>query len=75
LNKKHFVVADDVLSTFVCPTEILAFNDRLDEFRAIGAEVRSILMFFSLMMKIVAASVDSVFTHVAWFVCMSATWK
>ena len=25
--------------TFVCPTEILAFNDRVAEFRAIGAEV------------------------------------
>ena len=26
--------------TFVCPTEILAFNDRVEEFRKIGAEVR-----------------------------------
>ncbi len=25
--------------TFVCPTEILAFNDRIAEFREIGAEV------------------------------------
>ena len=25
--------------TFVCPTEILAFNDRVEEFRALGAEV------------------------------------
>ena len=25
--------------TFVCPTEILAFNDRVAEFRKIGAEV------------------------------------
>jgi peroxiredoxin (alkyl hydroperoxide reductase subunit C) len=39
--------------TFVCPTEILAFNDRVDEFRQIGAEV-------------VACSVDSHFTHLAW---------
>ncbi|XP_064629193.1 peroxiredoxin-like isoform X2 [Lineus longissimus] len=39
--------------TFVCPTEIIAFSDRVDEFRAIGAEV-------------VAASVDSQFTHLAW---------
>ncbi|XP_050535924.1 peroxiredoxin-2 [Daktulosphaira vitifoliae] len=39
--------------TFVCPTEILAFNDRIGEFRQIGAEV-------------VAASVDSHFTHLAW---------
>merc|ERR1711973_1026279 len=39
--------------TFVCPTEIIAFSDRADEFRKIGAEV-------------VAASVDSHFTHLAW---------
>jgi len=39
--------------TFVCPTEILAFNDRVEEFRKIGAEV-------------VGASVDSHFTHLAW---------
>jgi len=39
--------------TFVCPTEILAFSDRLDEFHNINAEV-------------VGASVDSKFTHLAW---------
>jgi len=39
--------------TFVCPTEILAFNDRVEEFRKIGAEV-------------VGCSVDSHFTHLAW---------
>ncbi|RZF35033.1 hypothetical protein LSTR_LSTR009625 [Laodelphax striatellus] len=39
--------------TFVCPTEILAFNDRIDEFRALNTEV-------------VACSVDSHFTHLAW---------
>jgi peroxiredoxin (alkyl hydroperoxide reductase subunit C) len=39
--------------TFVCPTEILAFSDRIDEFKAIGAEV-------------VGVSVDSHFTHLAW---------
>ena len=39
--------------TFVCPTEIIAFSDRSDEFRAIGCEV-------------VAASVDSEFSHLAW---------
>ena len=27
--------------TFVCPTEILAFNDRVEEFRKLGAEVRA----------------------------------
>ena len=40
-------------STFVCPTEILAFSDRLDEFTAINTEV-------------VGCSVDSKYTHFAW---------
>lgn len=39
--------------TFVCPTEILAFSDRLAEFHALGAEV-------------IAVSVDSKFSHLAW---------
>lgn len=39
--------------TFVCPTEILAFNDRVEEFRTLGCDVA-------------AASVDSKFTHLAW---------
>uniref|UniRef100_F7DVI5 thioredoxin-dependent peroxiredoxin n=1 Tax=Ornithorhynchus anatinus TaxID=9258 RepID=F7DVI5_ORNAN len=39
--------------TFVCPTEIIAFGDRIAEFRAINTEV-------------VACSVDSQFTHLAW---------
>lgn len=42
-----------VCSTFVCPTEIIAFNDRLEEFRRLGCEV-------------LAASVDSEFSHRAW---------
>lgn len=40
-------------STFVCPTEILAFSERIEEFRKINTEV-------------VACSVDSHFTHLAW---------
>ena len=40
-------------STFVCPTEILAFSDRVEEFHAINTEV-------------VACSVDSKYTHYAW---------
>lgn len=40
-------------STFVCPTEIISFNDRLNEFNALGCEV-------------MAASVDSEFSHLAW---------
>lgn len=39
--------------TFVCPTEILAFSDRLDEFKKLGAEVLGV-------------SVDSKFSHLAW---------
>ncbi|CAF1587096.1 unnamed protein product, partial [Didymodactylos carnosus] len=39
--------------TFVCPTEIIAFSDRIDEFKDIDTEV-------------VAISVDSQFTHLAW---------
>ncbi|CAB0033400.1 unnamed protein product [Trichogramma brassicae] len=39
--------------TFVCPTEILAFSERVEEFRKLGVEL-------------VAASVDSHFTHLAW---------
>lgn len=39
--------------TFVCPTEIIAFNKKLDEFKKRGAEV-------------IGVSVDSQFTHYAW---------
>ena len=39
--------------TFVCPSEIIAFGNRLDEFKARGAEV-------------IGVSVDSKFTHLAW---------
>jgi len=39
--------------TFVCPTEILALSDRLEEFHELGAEV-------------LGASVDSVHSHKAW---------
>lgn len=39
--------------TFVCPSEILAFNKKLDEFKKRNCEVISV-------------SVDSKFTHLAW---------
>jgi peroxiredoxin (alkyl hydroperoxide reductase subunit C) len=39
--------------TFVCPTEILAFSDRLGEFQKLGVEV-------------LGASVDSRYSHLAW---------
>jgi peroxiredoxin (alkyl hydroperoxide reductase subunit C) len=39
--------------TFVCPSEILAFDNRMDQFKERGVEV-------------IAISVDSHFTHLAW---------
>ncbi|XP_052868242.1 peroxiredoxin-2-like [Anopheles cruzii] len=39
--------------TFVCPTEIVAFSDRIEEFRALNTEL-------------VGVSVDSHYTHFAW---------
>ncbi|MFH7244806.1 MAG: peroxiredoxin [Spirulina sp.] len=39
--------------TFVCPTEIVAFSDRYEEFKA-------------LQTQILAVSVDSEFAHLAW---------
>ena len=39
--------------TFVCPTEIVAFSDRIEEFHKRGAEV-------------IGASVDSQYSHLAW---------
>ncbi|MEO0802028.1 MAG: peroxiredoxin [Cyanobacteria bacterium J06642_2] len=39
--------------TFVCPTEITAFSDRYEEFKALNAEVLGV-------------SVDSEFSHLAW---------
>lgn len=39
--------------TFVCPTEITAFSDRVEDFKKMGCEV-------------VGASIDSQFSHLAW---------
>ena len=39
--------------TFVCPTELVAFNKAMARFEELGC-------------KVVAASVDSVFSHAAW---------
>ena len=39
--------------TFVCPTEIISFSDRYEEFRSLNTEV-------------LAVSVDSPYTHLAW---------
>jgi peroxiredoxin (alkyl hydroperoxide reductase subunit C) len=39
--------------TFVCPSELIAFDHRLDEFKQRGVEV-------------IGVSIDSQFTHLAW---------
>ncbi|RKP06715.1 thioredoxin-like protein [Thamnocephalis sphaerospora] len=39
--------------TFVCPTELIAFSDRAEDFKKLGAEV-------------VGVSVDSEYSHLAW---------
>jgi len=39
--------------TFVCPTEIIAFSDRINEFKALNTEI-------------VGVSVDSHFSHLVW---------
>jgi len=39
--------------TFVCPTEIIAFSDRIEEFEELGVQV-------------VGCSIDSHFSHLAW---------
>jgi peroxiredoxin 2/4 len=39
--------------TFVCPTEIIAFSDRYNEFKDLGTEI-------------LAVSVDSEYSHLAW---------
>jgi peroxiredoxin (alkyl hydroperoxide reductase subunit C) len=39
--------------TFVCPTEITAFSDQIEDFKKINAEV-------------LGCSIDSQFTHLAW---------
>eukprot|EP01120_Amphizonella_sp_Union-15-10_P006183 TRINITY_DN194_c0_g1_i2.p1 TRINITY_DN194_c0_g1~~TRINITY_DN194_c0_g1_i2.p1 ORF type:complete len:196 (-),score=34.94 TRINITY_DN194_c0_g1_i2:60-647(-) len=39
--------------TFVCPTEIISFSDRHDDFKKLNAEI-------------IGVSVDSVYAHLAW---------
>ncbi len=39
--------------TFVCPTELIAFSHRIEEFKSRGVQV-------------IGCSIDSQFTHVAW---------
>ena len=54
LAGKYYVLLFFPLAfTFVCPTEIIAFSERVEEFKAAGAEV-------------LAISVDSKHTQLAW---------
>ncbi len=54
LNGKYVILFFYPLDfTFVCPTEIIAFNDKLNDFKERNAEV-------------IGVSVDSVYTHLAW---------
>lgn len=53
INDKNCTIFCFVYSTFVCPTEIIAFSDRAKEFRALDIEI-------------IGCSTDSHFTHLAW---------
>nr|YP_010185249.1 hypothetical protein Ycf42 [Ishige okamurae]QVJ99593.1 hypothetical protein Ycf42 [Ishige okamurae]WAM64025.1 putative peroxiredoxin Ycf42 [Ishige okamurae] len=53
-HKKYVIVFFYPLDfTFVCPTEIIAFSDRFEEFSSLGAEILGI-------------SIDSEYSHLAW---------
>ena len=52
-GKKAVVFFYPLDFTFVCPSELIAFDRRLDEFKKRGVEV-------------IGVSIDSVFTHNAW---------
>lgn len=43
----------NIFSTFVCPTELVALDKRLKEFKDIGAEI-------------IGISTDSQYSHLAW---------
>lgn len=43
--------------SYVCPTEIIAFSDRVDDFNKVNCEI-------------IAASTDSHFAHLAWYVML-----
>ncbi|CAK8163042.1 peroxiredoxin 2/4 [Candidatus Xenohaliotis californiensis] len=54
LHKKYTLLFFYPLDfTFVCPTEIIAFNNRISQFEALDT-------------KILGASIDSQYTHLAW---------
>lgn len=49
----NFIAYSSFFSTFVCPTEIIAFSDRISEFKKLDVAV-------------MACSTDSHFSHLAW---------
>lgn len=54
LEKKYVILLFYPLNfTFVCPTELIAFSDRYEEFEAVSTEILGI-------------SVDSKYSHLAW---------
>ncbi|MQM13114.1 hypothetical protein Taro_046038, partial [Colocasia esculenta] len=54
IGKKYVILFFYPLDfTFVCPTEIIAFSDRYEEFEKLNTEVLGV-------------SIDSVFSHLAW---------
>lgn len=56
--------------TFVCPTEILAFNDSLDAFAQLNTVVLSeycaIIRSYRLLTNLPGVSTDSAYSHFAW---------
>ena len=42
-----------ICSTFVCPTELIALDERYDDFKKLNAEV-------------IGCSIDSHFSHLGW---------
>ncbi|OLY80197.1 Thioredoxin-dependent peroxide reductase, mitochondrial [Smittium mucronatum] len=52
-NKYVVMVFYPMDFTFVCPTELLAFSDRVSEFKERGVEV-------------IGVSTDSIYSHLAW---------
>lgn len=54
ITKEHFFLFPFFFSsTFVCPTEIISFSERLDDFHKLNCDL-------------IGVSTDSHFTHLAW---------
>ena len=56
--------------TFVCPTEILAFNDALPQFKALNTQVigtfANVIFLWPTILHYLGVSTDSHFSHLAW---------